>query len=41
MNFYTERYLDNQATALNNKKIDVFENRKLLFKTLKISLSDS
>lgn len=41
MNFYTERYLDNQATAINNKKIDTFEQRKRLFKVLKIELSDS
>jgi hypothetical protein len=41
MNFYTERYLDNQATAVNNKKINTFSQRKLLFETLKIDLSDS
>ncbi len=41
MNFYTERYLDNQATAVNNKKINTFNQRKLLFEILKIDLSDS
>ncbi len=41
MNFYTERFLDNQATAINNKKIKTFDQRKLLFETLKIDLSDS
>lgn len=41
MNFYTERFLDNQATAVNNKRIDTFEQRKILFKVLKIELSDS
>ena len=41
MNFFTERFLDNQATALNNKKIETFKLRKLLFDVLKIDLSDS
>jgi hypothetical protein len=41
MNFFTERFLDNQATAVNNKKIDTFKLRKLLFDVLKIDLSDS
>lgn len=41
MNFYTERFLDSQATAINNKKIKTFDHRKLLFETLKIDLSDS
>lgn len=41
MNFYAERFLDNQATAVNNKRIDTFEERKTLFKVLKIELSDS
>jgi hypothetical protein len=41
MNFYTERFLDSQATALNYKKIKTFDQRKLLFETLKIDLSDS
>jgi hypothetical protein len=33
--------LDNQSTAINNKKINTFDKRKLLFETLKIDLSDS
>lgn len=41
MNHFTERYLDNHSTAIQNKQIDTFEKRKFLFKSLKIELSDS
>ena len=41
MNFYTQRFLDNQKNAEENKKFKVFEKRKELFNTLKIELSDS
>ena len=41
MNHFTERYLDNHATAIQNKQVDTFLKRKFLFKTLKIDLSDS
>ena len=41
MNFFTQRFLDNQASAVNNKRIKTFDQRKLLFETLKIDLSDS
>jgi hypothetical protein len=41
MSHCTERFLFNQGVANKYKEIDVFSKRKYLFKTLRISLTDS
>lgn len=41
INHSTERYLSNQSTAESYRKTDLFSKRKLLFRVLGISLSES
>lgn len=41
MNFYAEKYLNANRNAIDLKKIDTFEKRKLLYEILGIDLTDS
>lgn len=41
INFYAQHYLNNQACSDHLKKIDTFEQRKFLFETLQIDLTES
>ena len=41
MNFYAEKYLNENKVVVELKKVDTFEKRRLLFEALNVDLAES